>query len=147
MRSKLMKAGGLMVACIVLATGSARASTLDVKVPFPFVVHGQTLPAGRYSVTDDGAVVQFRGEKGDHANMFVLTIPASGHDPAGNSPALTFRRYENQYLLTGIWESRTVGRDINRRPAAAAITTAISVERLKRHAALHVVPLATQGTR
>ena len=114
MRSKLTKAGGLMVACMVLATGSARASTLEVKVPFPFVVHGQTLPAGHYSVNDDGGVVLFRGDKGDHADMFVLTIPASGHDPAGNSPTLTFRRSENQYLLTGIWESRTVGRDINR---------------------------------
>ena len=113
MRSKLIQAG-LAVACFVIATGAARASTLDVKVPFPFVVHGQTLPAGHYSVNDSGGVVLFRGENGDHANVFVLTHPASGHDPAGNTPALTFRRYENQYRLTGIWESSPVGREINR---------------------------------
>ena len=50
------------------------------------------VPAGRYSVNDSGGVVQFRGESGEHSNVFVLTHPASGHDPAGNSPALTFRR-------------------------------------------------------
>ena len=114
MRFKLLRVVGPIVACMIFATGSARASTLGVTVPFPFVVHGQTLPAGRYSVNDDGGVVQFRGEKGNHANMFVLTVPASGHDPAGNSPVLTFRRYENQYLLTRIWDSRTAGRDITR---------------------------------
>ena len=113
MRSKLIQAG-LAVACIGMAAGAARASTLDVRVPFPFVVHGPTLPAGHYSVNDTGGVVLFRGENGEHPNVFVLMHPASGHDPAGNSPALTFRRYENQYRLTGIWESRTVGREINR---------------------------------
>lgn len=114
MRSLIKKAGVLAAAFMVLATSSARASTLEVKVPFPFVVHGQTLPAGEYRVTDDGGVVQLRGERSNHAIMFVLTIPASGHDPAGNSPALTFRRDENQYRLTGIWESTTQGREINR---------------------------------
>jgi hypothetical protein len=114
MRSIIARAGVLAAAFMVLATGSARASTIEVKVPFPFVVHGQTMPAGQYRVNDDSGVVQFLGEKGNQANMFVLTIPASGHDPAGNSPALTFRRYENEYRLTGIWESASQGRDISR---------------------------------
>jgi hypothetical protein len=114
MRSIIARAGVLAAAFMVLATGSALASTIEVKVPFPFVVHGQTMPAGQYRVNDDGGVVQFLGEKGNPANMFVLTIPASGHDPAGNSPALTFRRYENQYRLTGIRESASQGRDISR---------------------------------
>lgn len=114
MRFKLMKVGVLTAACVVVATGSARASTFDVKVPFPFVVHGQTLPAGQYSVIDNGGLVQVRGEKGNHANTFFLIIPASGHDPAGNTPAVTLRRYENQYRLTGIWESATQGREVNR---------------------------------
>jgi hypothetical protein len=114
MGSKLMRAGVLTVACMVLATGSARASTVEVKVPFPFVVRGQTLPAGRYSVNDDGGVVQIRGEKGNHAIVYFLTIPADGHDPAGNTPALTFRRDEHQYRLTGIWESASQGRELNR---------------------------------
>ena len=48
MRTKLLKAGLLTASCLALAAGSARAATLDVKVPFPFVVQGQTLPAGQY---------------------------------------------------------------------------------------------------
>jgi hypothetical protein len=114
MRSKLMTVGVLAVACLTLAAGSARASTVEVKVPFPFLVRGQTLPAGRYLVTDDGALVQLRGEKGTHAGLFVLTIPAAGQDPAGSSPALTFKHADNQYQLMGIWDSTTEGRAIPR---------------------------------
>ena len=58
MRSLITKAGILAAAFMVLGTGSARASTLEVKVPFPFVVQGQTLPAGEYRVTDVGGVVR-----------------------------------------------------------------------------------------
>jgi hypothetical protein len=112
MRSLIKKAGLLAATFMVLATGSARASTIEVKVPFPFVVHGQTMPAGQYLVKEDGGVVQFRGERGNQVSMFVLTMPASGHDPAGNSPALTFKRYENQYRLTDIWQSAMQGREI-----------------------------------
>ena len=58
--------GTLLAACVALAVGSAGASSVDVKVPFAFVVHGQTLPAGRYVVNDDSGVVQIRGENGNH---------------------------------------------------------------------------------
>jgi hypothetical protein len=112
MRSTIKKAGLLAAAFVVLSAGSVRASTLEVKVPFPFIVHGYTLPAGQYLVSDDGGVVQFRGERGNRAGLFVMTVPASGHDPAGNSPALTFRHVENQYRLTDIWQSATQGREI-----------------------------------
>lgn len=114
MRTKLLKVGVLTAACLGLAVGSARAATLDVKVPFPFVVGGKTLPAGQYAVNDDGGVIQLRGEKGTHAFTTIMSIPASGSDPAGKKPALTFQRYENQYRLTGVWESMTQGREINR---------------------------------
>lgn len=112
MRFLIKKRALLAAAFMVLAAGSARASTLEIKVPFEFVVNGQTLPAGQYLVNDSAGVVQLRGEKGNHASMFVLTTPASGHDPAGDSPAFTFRRYENQYRLTNIWQSGTQGREI-----------------------------------
>lgn len=113
MRTKLLTLGVLMGACLALA-GSARASTLEVKVPFPFVVRGKTMPAGQYLVSDEDGVVQLRGEKGTHAVQMILTIPASGSDPAGKTPVLTFKRHENEYRLSGIWESTTEGREINR---------------------------------
>jgi hypothetical protein len=100
---------------MVLAGGSAGASVLRVKIPFPFVVEDQTLPAGEYSVQTvekDPSMLLIRGEKGITAKALVLTMPVAGTDPAGEKPALTFTRYETQYRLTDVWESRSRGRVI-----------------------------------
>ena len=112
MRS-LIKAGLLAAAFVLAYTGSARASTMEVKVPFAFKVQGRTMPAGQYRLSDEGGIVQLRAEKDVHANMFTLTTPASGHDPSGDTPVLTFKHQENQYRLTGIWESATRGRAVH----------------------------------
>jgi len=112
MRS-LIKAGLLAAAFVLAYTGSASASTMEVKVPFAFKVQGRTMPAGQYRLSDEGGIVQLRAEKDVHANMFILTTPASGHDPSGDTPVLTFKHQENQYRLTGIWESATRGRAVH----------------------------------
>jgi len=109
------KAALLAAGFLLFAGGTASAGVVDIKVPFPFVVRGQTLPAGQYRLERDevdASVVFIRGENGTNANLFVLTMPAAGHDPAGDKPALTFNRYENQYRLAGIWESGVEGREI-----------------------------------
>ena len=112
MKSIITRAGLLAAAFVVVAAGSAQASTLEVKVPFPFVIHGRTLPAGEYRVTDDGGVVSFQGRQGQHADMFFLSVPASGQDPKGDTPALMFQRHKDQYWLTTVWESASHGRAI-----------------------------------
>jgi len=112
MKMKLFKAVVLATGCLVGATGSAGAATLDVKVPFPFVVQGKTMPAGQYQVTDDDGILRLHGEKGTHAIDTVMTIPASGVDPAGTQPVLTFQRHENEYRLTAVWESEEQGREV-----------------------------------
>ena len=108
----LIKAGLLAAAFVLLCTGSARASTIEVKVPFDFLVHGRTLPAGQYLLTDENGVVQLHGERGIYQNMLIVTTPASGHDPAGSTPVLLFAHKDNAYRLTGIWESSTRGRQV-----------------------------------
>ena len=70
MRFPIRKVGLLAAALVLLAAGSARASTLEVNVPFPFVVQGYTLPAGQYLVSDDGGVVQFP-ESGPHVSRWL----------------------------------------------------------------------------
>ena len=109
----------LAAAFLGLCVGSAQADEVVVKVPFPFVVRGQTLPAGEYileSVDQDPAVMVIRGAKNNHESAtIVLTNPADGHDPAGDAPALTFTRVENQYQLSTIWESGTEGRTLSTR--------------------------------
>lgn len=112
MRS-LLRRGTVAAALLVLgASGSAQAAVQRVTIPFPFVVRGQTMPAGTYQLQQDGAVLHILGERGNPASMFVLTMPAAGHDPAGNTPALTFERHERQYRLADVWSSDTHGWEV-----------------------------------
>ena len=104
MPSHIRRAGLLAAMFVLLIAGSAKAATLDVKVPFPFVVQEKTLPAGHYRVTEEEGVVEFRGE-GNKATLYFSLRLAAGHDPAGNQPTLSFTHSENQYRLSDIWES------------------------------------------
>jgi hypothetical protein len=105
------KSGVMAVAALLVCLGgTAGAATVQVRIPFPFELHGQTLPAGQYLVTSDGnGVVEIEGVRGTRGGMFTMTTPASGHDPAGEKPALTFQRIETQYRLSTIWASSTEG--------------------------------------
>jgi hypothetical protein len=106
------------IAVAVLTLGAARADasdTIRARVPFPFVVQNKTLPAGQYLLVredTDPAVVLIREVSRPYAAAFVVTNGAAGHDPAGEHPCLTFARYENQYRLSNIWESRNEGRTV-----------------------------------
>ena len=44
-----------------------------------------------------------RGEQTNQPSLFVVTIPAVGHGPAGNTPVLTFSPAGTRHRLTGIW--------------------------------------------
>ncbi len=110
-RRSMIVAGAVLVFAGGVTNASA-SSIMEVKVPFPFMVNRQTFPAGEYRI-DRGdtstSILLIRDEHGKHAGMFAMTIPASGHDPAGWKPALTFKRSENQYRLTNVWESGNQG--------------------------------------
>lgn len=113
MKSIMRKSVLLAGAFLVLGSANANASgwnVLEVKVPFPFVVNGHTLPAGQYMVEQEGgSALLLRGEKENHAALFAMTVSASGHDPAGTKPTLTFTRHENQYRLSSVWRSSNEG--------------------------------------
>jgi hypothetical protein len=99
----------LAVAFTGMFTGAARAQDRVVAtVPFPFVVHGQELPAGHYDITTEDGVLSIRGTD-NSLRMIALTQPADGRDPVGDQPVLVFIRYENQNLLSQIWESEADG--------------------------------------
>jgi hypothetical protein len=113
MRSIMKKSVMLAALFVVICGGAARANTVEVKVPFPFLVRGHVMPAGQYLIERDGtSVVLIRGEKDTHAAAFVVTMPASGHDPSGDTPALTFTQHEKQRKLSAIWESENNGRAV-----------------------------------
>jgi hypothetical protein len=118
MKSLLKKS--ILLAGVVLLAGSAsaRADSEDlmvVKVPFPFVVEGRTLPAGQYVVEREepnSSVLLLRGERGNRAFSFVPTVPAGGHDPAGDRPTLSFTRQGKEYRLASVWESASEGQSV-----------------------------------
>ena len=122
MFSIVKKSAVLAGVFLLLGGASARAGTIEVKVPFPFVVNGHTLPAGQYSLEREGLdVLYIRGEKtaspaahgtpgiSGMPGLFVQTQPASGSDPAGETPILMFAPHEKEHRLVGIWESRDQG--------------------------------------
>ena len=99
--------------CLGATAGSAMAQdTLEVKVPFSFLVNGRTMPAGSYTISRDNFASSVWLIRGDKAGAFVATVPSGGHDPAGNRPSLTFKRHENEYKLSAIWESANDGLDV-----------------------------------
>jgi hypothetical protein len=109
-RATLLTAGFL-----VCAGSAARADVVEVKVPFPFVVHGRTLPAGEYRVEHDAAdasLLVIRGEHGTKADTMTLTIPAGKPDPLAGKPALAFKHDENGYRLIDVWESNDQGQEV-----------------------------------
>jgi hypothetical protein len=60
------------------------------------------------------SVIEIEGIDDNTTNAFTFaqTDSASGFDPDGNQPALVFLRHENEYRLSQIWESTTVGREL-----------------------------------
>jgi hypothetical protein len=112
MQSILKKSVMLAGAFLVFGGATANAalsSVMEVKVPFAFVVNGQTFPAGQYSVQQDNSVVLIRREGGNYEARFLITVPDGGRDPAGSVPALTFTRDENHYRLSAVWASASQG--------------------------------------
>src|SRR5215510_1542723 len=104
--------------CLAVASGTAYAgytNVLEVKVPFSFVVNGQTLPAGQYSVMredDASAVMILRGEHGNNASAILNTRPASDNGPGGNQPALEFKKVEKEYQLSNVWTPDGMARKV-----------------------------------
>ena len=107
-----------IVAVVVLLASAvaAQAETLEVKVPFAFIVGSTQMPAGTYRLERDpsrsSSVLLIRGEHGTTAQAFVLTTPLKGGSPAGDVPALVFVPDENANRLTQVWGSPTVGQEV-----------------------------------
>jgi hypothetical protein len=109
--SVIKKSSVLVAVFVGMFVSSARAQEMIVvRVPFPFVVHGDELPAGRYDVTIDNSILSIRDADHARSGVFAVTFGVGGGDPAGDKPALVFVRHENKYVLAQVWESGDEGR-------------------------------------
>ena len=108
------------VVCLAGASGTAYAgftNVLEVKVPFPFVVGDQTLPAGEYRIQRDDyapGALMLRSEHGT-ASAILNTRPTSAAaSPSSDQPSLQFTRGEDGYRLSNVWMPDGVGAAIAR---------------------------------
>ena len=110
MKTHLLRTSILAVVAIV----AVHAQTLNfkVKVPFDFIVGGQTLPAGQYSVdvrTVSGVVTINCVDQKGAAGTIGLPLSAVG---AQNEEKLVFHRYGDTYFLAQVWAGGSYGRKL-----------------------------------
>lgn len=114
--SSVIKRAIVVVGVLLASVAAAQAGTLEVNVPFAFMVGGQKMPAGVYRIERDSqmpsSVMLIRGEHGNTAQLFVQTTPVKGANPAGDAPALVFVPDETANRLTQVWGSPTAGQEV-----------------------------------
>jgi hypothetical protein len=99
-------------AALLLAASACVAQTkgdVVAVIPFPFVVAGHTLLAGRYIVSPVKENT-LRIHESMGLGMFVSTNAALRSE-SDNSSKLVFRRYEGTYFLSQVW---ILGNDLGR---------------------------------
>jgi hypothetical protein len=82
---------------ITLGGATARATTLEAKIPFAFVVQKQVLPAGTYRISSVGSNFVQVGTKDKPALETIATH--FDNDGPGNDARLVFTKYGDQYFL------------------------------------------------
>ena len=101
---------------LLLAASAVQAQDYGVKanIPFDFVVRNQVLPAGEYTVVNQGSVNQailIRSVEGKTA-MLSLTQPCSSPDPSAKTK-LVFHAMGGRYFLYQIWtQGNSSGRQL-----------------------------------
>jgi hypothetical protein len=92
------------------------SDVLDVKVPFPFMVNGEMMPAGSYVIERDadmsGALI-IRGEHGTTGVAILNTRPDSAPTGTREQPSLEFKRVEGQYQLSHIRMGGEIDRSVD----------------------------------
>lgn len=114
--SSVIKRAIVAVVVLLASAVAAQAETLEVKVPFAFIVGSTQMPAGTYRLERDpsrsSSVILIRGEHGNNAQAFVLTTPLKGGSPVRDEPVLVFVPDETANRLTQVWGSSTAGQEI-----------------------------------
>lgn len=113
--SSVIKRAIVAVVVLLASAVAAQAETLEVKVPFAFLVGSTQMPAGTYRLergSMSSSVMLIRGEHGNNAQAFVLTTPLKGGSPVRDEPALVFVPDETANRLTQVWGSPTSGQEV-----------------------------------
>ena len=113
--SSVIKRAIVAVVVLLASAVAAQAETLEVKVPFAFLVGSTQMPAGTYRLergSMSSSVMLIRGEHGNNAQAYVLTTPLRGGSPVRDEPALVFVPDETANRLTQVWSTPTSGQEV-----------------------------------
>lgn len=89
---------------LMAAAASAQNIHLRATVPFDFVVHGTSLPAGQYEIHSFGPNEKILAIRGVNSTVGILVLSDQSEttSPAVSSK-LVFHRSGAQYVLTQLW--------------------------------------------
>ena len=108
MGKKLIAKVGMVLGAAVMFLGIAHSARADeevvARVPFDFIVGGQRLPAGKYVVTQNRALVSIASADRRYF-AFVLMNPMSAGE-AWTAPRLVFERIGEDHFLSQVVAGR-----------------------------------------
>jgi len=108
MRAVMMSSGLAAMVMAATVAQAAPAPRQEVKVPFAFVVNGQELPAGTYTVRQDDAEESALLIQGQGASVYVMTAPVS-RSATPQDTSVVFAKDGNRYRLAEIWNDEGDG--------------------------------------
>ena len=111
MKTKLFAVVGL--ALLLAVSANAQSTKVKADIPFNFMVNGETLPAGEYTIQSGTSDTTLQISSYDRkVGLVTLANSCENLKPVENSK-LVFHRYGDQYFLAQIWtENSTRGREL-----------------------------------
>jgi hypothetical protein len=112
-------AAASFMALLSAAPIHAEAAQVGCQIPFSFIVHGTTLPAGTYQASVDAGegIMAIRGSR---SAVFTTVNSVVSRDE--KNPMLVFHRYGDQYYLREIWWGGRSGRELIRNGPKGELT-------------------------
>jgi hypothetical protein len=89
----------------LMASAVAQTGAIKANIPFDFTIAKQTLPAGEYTITVKGMMLQLALLDGSSSLMVARYTAAYKNNV---TPRLVFHRYGSRSFLSQVWTSDTV---------------------------------------
>ncbi|MFN2514741.1 MAG: hypothetical protein ABR556_00880 [Pyrinomonadaceae bacterium] len=102
----------LALAAAVVSANGQSANRMVANIPFEFVVGGESMPSGEYSVnnatTDGSAILIQSADAKNSAIRFTNAV----EEKARTNSRLVFHRYGQRYFLAEVWKGDSTGRQL-----------------------------------
>lgn len=107
-------AGLMLTAAVVAANGQSTSSNVTADIPFDFIVAGQTLPSGKYTVGSatsiSGGTLRIRSRDGKSSAIRNSNLVTERNKD--RQARMVFHRYGQQYFLAEVYSGDNYGRQL-----------------------------------